>query len=189
MDVGCQIPHGALRFYVMGDRGANHVEEPTAAECAEMRRLVAEALRSGARGFTTVGCSERQRAPGAATAGLKPAKLPFTALHHTDISDRRVRTEETRSLHTRSQAITLKHLAADGRVTPGYSAFPAELEAIALGMRDAGSGIIEANLTDMTGREDLAVRGSCCRRRRRCRRHLVLGGYYYYHGSRPRTFR
>ncbi len=53
MDVGSQIPHGALRYYVMGARGADPLERPTPAEEQEMGRLVEEALRAGALGFTT----------------------------------------------------------------------------------------------------------------------------------------
>ncbi|MCC6434584.1 MAG: amidohydrolase family protein [Acidimicrobiales bacterium] len=53
IDVGAQMPHSALRVYVMGDRGRDHEEEATAEEIAEMRRLTAEALRAGALGFTT----------------------------------------------------------------------------------------------------------------------------------------
>ena len=52
MDIGAQLAHGALRFHVMGERGVNN-EEATAADLAEMRRLVAEATAAGAVGFST----------------------------------------------------------------------------------------------------------------------------------------
>src|SRR6478752_9259782 len=53
IDVGAQLPHGALRFYVMGERGADHAEVPTEREIEEMARLAEEALHAGAMGFTT----------------------------------------------------------------------------------------------------------------------------------------
>lgn len=53
IDVGAQMPHSALRVYVMGDRGRDHEEMATPNEIAEMRRLTVEALRAGALGFTT----------------------------------------------------------------------------------------------------------------------------------------
>ncbi len=52
IDVGTHVPHGALRAYVMGQRGADN-EEPTSADIAEMARLVEEGLRAGALGFST----------------------------------------------------------------------------------------------------------------------------------------
>jgi N-acyl-D-amino-acid deacylase len=52
MDVGAQIPHGALRAYVMGERGARN-EPATAADVAAMARLVREAMDAGAFGFST----------------------------------------------------------------------------------------------------------------------------------------
>ncbi|MBK9972374.1 MAG: amidohydrolase family protein [Acidimicrobiaceae bacterium] len=52
MDIGSSIAHGPLRAYVMGERGAANAE-PTDAEIVEMARLVEEALRAGAFGFTT----------------------------------------------------------------------------------------------------------------------------------------
>src|SRR5687768_11318449 len=41
LDVGAQVPHAALRGYVMGDRGADHAEEPTPTEIARMGQLAA----------------------------------------------------------------------------------------------------------------------------------------------------
>jgi N-acyl-D-aspartate/D-glutamate deacylase len=53
LDFAAQVPHGALRGYVMGDRGADHNERPTQAEISEMARLTREAIEAGAVGFTT----------------------------------------------------------------------------------------------------------------------------------------
>jgi N-acyl-D-aspartate/D-glutamate deacylase len=52
LDVGAQVPHAALRFYVMGERGADHQQHPTPDEIDTMGRLVRDAVRAGALGFT-----------------------------------------------------------------------------------------------------------------------------------------
>ena len=70
MDVGAQVPHGALRFYVMGDRGADHAERPTAAEIERMGTLLEEALHAGALGFTTSRTTKHRAADGRMTPSL-----------------------------------------------------------------------------------------------------------------------
>ena len=52
VDVAVQLPHGPLRGYVMGDRGAQN-EQATAEDIDAMSRLAKEAMESGAFGFTT----------------------------------------------------------------------------------------------------------------------------------------
>ncbi len=52
MDVGCYVPHAALRVYVMGERGANR-EEASEQEIQQMRNLLEEALEAGAMGIGT----------------------------------------------------------------------------------------------------------------------------------------
>ncbi len=51
MDVGAQVPHAALRFYVMGERGADHAARPAADEIERMGALAEDALRAGALGL------------------------------------------------------------------------------------------------------------------------------------------
>jgi N-acyl-D-amino-acid deacylase len=52
VDVGTQVPHAAVRAYVMGERGARN-EAATAEDIEAMRAIVLEAIRAGAMGFST----------------------------------------------------------------------------------------------------------------------------------------
>ena len=52
MDIATQVPHGSVRAYVMGERGARN-EEPTSADLAAMAEIVQEGIEAGALGFTS----------------------------------------------------------------------------------------------------------------------------------------
>ncbi len=80
MDIGAQIPHGALRVFVMGDRGADHDETPTDEECAKMGRLVEEALQAGALGFTTSRTTKHRAKDGRPTPSLSAAEPELVAI-------------------------------------------------------------------------------------------------------------
>jgi len=51
VDVGTQVPHGAVRTYVMGERGAKN-QPATRDDIAAMAKLVREGIRAGALGFS-----------------------------------------------------------------------------------------------------------------------------------------
>jgi N-acyl-D-aspartate/D-glutamate deacylase len=92
IDFCAQLPHGALRLFVMGERAAR-LEEATEEDALAMRSLATEAMRAGAIGFTT--------------------------------------------------SRTLNHRTATGDPTPSLKASSTELESIAMGVADAGHGVIE----------------------------------------------
>jgi N-acyl-D-aspartate/D-glutamate deacylase len=92
IDIAAQLPHGALRVFVMGER-AVRLEPANADDIAAMRDLAAQAMRAGAVGFTT-----------------------------------------TRSMN---------HRTVKGDPTPSLRAAEDELTGIALGLKDAGSGVLQ----------------------------------------------
>ena len=92
IDFCAQLPHGALRVYVMGERAAR-LEMATGEDIAQMRRLTADAMRAGALGVST-----------------------------------------SRSIN---------HRTSSGDPTPSLLAAEDELMGIALGAKDAGSGVIQ----------------------------------------------
>jgi len=92
IDICAQLPHAALRVYVMGERAAR-LEAATPQDIAEMRRLATQAMQDGALGFTT-----------------------------------------SRSLN---------HRTVKGEPTPSLRATRDELMGIALGLKDAGCGVLQ----------------------------------------------
>ncbi len=80
IDIGAQVTHGPLRFYVMGERGADHDEAPTPDEIDQMGRLLEQGLRAGALGFTTSRTRKHRAADGRPTPGLSADEAELTGL-------------------------------------------------------------------------------------------------------------
>jgi N-acyl-D-aspartate/D-glutamate deacylase len=93
IDFASQIPHSAVRVYVMGQRGADR-EPATEDDLAQMQAVVREAIGVGALGFAT-------------------SRLVI-------------------------------HKTGQGDAIPTWKAAEAELEAMALALKDAGRGVLQA---------------------------------------------
>ncbi|MEN9315068.1 MAG: hypothetical protein RIS35_1461 [Pseudomonadota bacterium] len=79
IDFCAQLPHGALRVYVMGDRGAA-LEPATEADIARMRELAAEAVRAGAIGFSTSRTLNHKSLKGDPIPSLRATEAELTGI-------------------------------------------------------------------------------------------------------------
>ena len=80
-DVATQVPHAALRVYVMGERGADR-EPATEQDRRRMAELTAEGLRAGAFGFSTSRTLNHRAADGRHIPTLRAEEAELTAIAH-----------------------------------------------------------------------------------------------------------
>lgn len=80
IDFAAQLPHGALRTYVMGRRGGDHLARPTDEEMERMRDLVAEAVEAGALGWSTSRSAVHKTSNGEPTPSLTASREELTGL-------------------------------------------------------------------------------------------------------------
>src|SRR5246500_2266422 len=79
MDIGAQLPHAALRVYVMGERGARR-DPSTPEDNKAMAGLAADAVRAGALGFSTSRTLNHRTSTGDYTPTLKAGEDELTAI-------------------------------------------------------------------------------------------------------------
>lgn len=79
IDFGAQLPHAALRVYVMGDRGANR-EDATDADIAAMAGLAKAAVEAGALGFSTSRTLNHRTSDGQPTPTLTASEKELTGI-------------------------------------------------------------------------------------------------------------
>jgi len=73
IDVGTQIPHGAVRAFVMGERGISQ-ERASEEEINQMGKIVKEAIQAGAFGFSTSRTEKHRDSSGALTPSITAHK-------------------------------------------------------------------------------------------------------------------
>ena len=79
IDFGAQLPHAALRVYVMGDRGANR-EDATDEDIAAMASLAKTAVEAGALGFSTSRTLNHRTSDGQPTPTLTASETELTGI-------------------------------------------------------------------------------------------------------------
>src|SRR4030088_2206918 len=79
MHIGAQLPHAALRVYVMGERGARR-DPSTTEDNKAMAALAGEAVRAGALGFSTSRTLNHRTSTGDFTPTLKAGEDELTAI-------------------------------------------------------------------------------------------------------------
>ncbi|HEY4171476.1 MAG TPA: amidohydrolase family protein, partial [Rhodopila sp.] len=79
MDIAAQVPHAALRVFVMGERGAAR-EPATEADRTTMARLAAEGIRAGALGFSTSRTLNHKSVDGQPTPTLNAAEEELSTI-------------------------------------------------------------------------------------------------------------
>lgn len=79
IDFGAQLPHAALRVYVMGDRGANR-EDATDEDIAAMSALAKAAVEAGALGFSTSRTLNHRTSDGQPTPTLTASEKELTGI-------------------------------------------------------------------------------------------------------------
>jgi N-acyl-D-aspartate/D-glutamate deacylase len=79
VDIGAQLPHAALRVYVMGERGANR-DPATSEDNSAMAALAGDAVRAGALGFSTSRTLNHRTSTGEYTPTLKAGEDELTAI-------------------------------------------------------------------------------------------------------------
>src|SRR3984885_6270939 len=79
MDVATQVPHAALRVFVMGERGADR-EPATEQDRMEMARLAAEGIKAGALGFSTSRTLNHKTLDGRSIPTLNAAEAELAAI-------------------------------------------------------------------------------------------------------------
>src|SRR6195952_1375680 len=79
VDIGAQLPHAALRVYVMGERGARR-DPSTPEDNKAMAALAGDAVRAGALGFSTSRTLNHRTSTGDYTPTLKAGEDELTAI-------------------------------------------------------------------------------------------------------------
>ncbi|WP_084397903.1 N-acyl-D-amino-acid deacylase family protein [Henriciella aquimarina] len=79
IDVAAQLPHAALRVFVMGERGANR-EEASETDIAAMAKLAKEAVMAGALGFSTSRTLNHRTSDGQPTPTLTASEAELTGI-------------------------------------------------------------------------------------------------------------